>query len=167
MLSDKFLENVRESPYKNLQLEVLKKLISDEITSVSRANVVQSRKFSEMLEKTLLAYQNRNLETAQIIVELIDLAKEIRDEPGRGQKLGLTDDEMAFYDALADHGNIKELMSDKQLTAIAHDLVKTIRASVTIDWTQKEAVRADMCRKVKKLLPKHGYPPPTSATRLL
>ena len=100
MLSDKFLENVRESPYKNLQLEVLKKLISDEITSISRANVVQSRKFSEMLEKTLLAYQNRTLEKAQIIVELIDLAKEIRDEPGRGQKLGLTDDEMAAIDAV-------------------------------------------------------------------
>jgi len=92
-------------------------------------------------------------------MELIRLAKEMRDAPKRGATLGLTEDEMAFYDALVDHGNVKELMSDTVLAAIAHDLVNAIRASVTIDWTQKEAVRADMRRKVKKLLRKHGYPP--------
>ena len=167
VLSDEFLENVRDSPHKNLQLEVLKKLISDEVKSVSRANVVQSRKFSEMLERTLLAYQNRTLETAQVILELIDLAKQMRDAPGRGEKLGLSDDEMAFYDALVDHGNVKEMMSDKQLADIAHDLVKAIRASVSIDWTQKQAVRADMRRKVKRLLRKHGYPPDKRAEALI
>ena len=166
VLSDEFLENVRESPHPNLQLEVLKKLINDEIKNVSRSNVVQSRKFSEMLERTLLAYQNRTLETAQIILELIELAKEMRDAPGRGEKLGLTEDEMAFYDALIDHGNVKELMGDNKLAEIAHDLVSAIRASVTIDWTQKEAVRANMRRKVKRLLRKHGYPPDKRAEAL-
>ena len=99
-------------------------------------------------------------------MELIDLAKEMRETPKRGDILGLTEDEMAFYDALIDHGNVKELMTDKQLAEIAHDLVKAIRSSVTIDWTQKEAVRADMRRKIKKLLRKHGYPPDKQADAL-
>ncbi|MCB9737710.1 MAG: type I restriction endonuclease subunit R [Deltaproteobacteria bacterium] len=159
ILSDEFLETVKTSPHRNLQLELLKKLINDEIRSITRRNVVQGRKFSEMLERTLLAYQNRSLEAAQVILELIGMAKEMRDAPKRGEELGLTEDELAFYDALVDHGNVKELMGDKVLAAIAHDLVKAIRASVTIDWTQKEAVRADMRRKVKRLLRQHGYPP--------
>lgn len=159
ILSDNFLETLKANPHKNLQLELLRKLLNDEIRSLSQRNLVQSRKFSEMLEKTLLAYQNRTLEAAQVIMELIDLAKVIRDAPKRGDKLGLTEDELAFYDALADHGNVKEVMGDAVLAAIAHDLVDAIRGSVTIDWTQKEAVRADMRRKVKRLLRKHGYPP--------
>jgi len=159
ILSDEFLETVKVSPHRNLQLELLQKLISDEIHRMSRRNVVQGRKFSEMLERTLLAYQNRTLEAAQIIMELIGLAKEMRDAPKRGDKHGLTEDEMAFYDALVDHGNVKELMEDGVLAAIAHELVGAIRSSVTIDWTQKEAVRADMRRKVKRLLRRHGYPP--------
>ncbi len=167
ILSDEFLETVKASPHKNLQLELLKKLINDEIRGMSRRNVVQSRKFSEMLERTLLAYQNRSLEAAQIITELIGLAKQMRDTPKRGAKLGLTEDEMAFYDALVDHGNVKELMSDDILAAIAHDLVDAIRRSVTIDWTQKEAVRADLRRKVKRLLRRHGYPPDKRAEALV
>jgi len=167
ILSDEFLETVKVSPHKNLQLELLRKLINDEIRRMTRRNVVQGRKFSEMLEKTLLSYQNRTLEAAQIIMELIGLAKEMRDAPKRGDKLGLTEDEMAFYDALVDHGNVKELMTDDVLAAIAHDLVEAIRSSVTIDWTQKEAVRADMRRKVKRLLRKHGYPPDKRAEALV
>ncbi len=167
ILSDDFLETVKVSPHKNLQLELLQKLINDEIHRMIRRNVVQGRKFSEMLEKTLLAYQNRTLEAAQIIMELIGLAKEMRDAPKRGDKLGLTEDEMAFYDALVDHGNVKELMDDKVLAAIAHDLVEAIRSSVTIDWTQKEAVRANMRRKVKRLLRKHGYPPDKRADAVI
>ena len=159
ILSDQFLETVKTSPHKNLQLELLKKLLNDEIKSVSRRNIIQGKKFSEMLEKTLLAYTNRTLEAAQVILELIAMAKEMRDAPKRGDKLGLTEDELAFYDALVDHGGVKQVMGDKVLAAIAHDLVEAIRSSVTIDWTQKEAVRADMRRKVKKLLRKHGYPP--------
>ena len=150
---------MKVSPHKNLQLELLKKLLNDEIRSLARRNVVQSRKFSEMLERTLLGYQNRTLETAAIIVELIRLAKEMRDAPKRGDALGLTEDELAFYDALVEHGNVREVMSDDVIAAIAHDLVEAIRSSVTIDWTQKESVRANMRRKVKQLLRKHGYPP--------
>ncbi|MCK6516190.1 DUF3387 domain-containing protein, partial [Myxococcota bacterium] len=146
VLSDEFLETVRKSEHKNLQLELLKKLLNDEIKAQSGRNVVVARKFSEMLERTLLRYQNRTIEAAQVIVELIEA-------------LGLTDDELAFYDALADHGGVREVMGDKILATIAHDLVEAIRGSVTIDWTQKEAVRADMRRKVKKLLRSYGYPP--------
>ncbi len=159
ILSDEFLETVKASPYKSLQLEVLRKLLGDEVRSMSRQNVVQARKFSEMLERTIHAYQNRTLEAAQVILELIDLAKQMRDAPKRGEALGLTDDEMAFYDALVAHGGVREVMGDGVLAAIAHDLVTAIRDSVTIDWTQKESVRAAMRSKVKRLLRKHGYPP--------
>jgi type I restriction enzyme R subunit len=152
VLSDEFLETVRTSEHKNLQLELLKKLLNDEIKAQSGRNVVVARKFSEMLERTLLRYQNRTIEAAQVILELIEMSKQLRDQPKRGEALGLTDDELAFYDALADHGGVREVMGDKMLATIAHDLVEAIRGSVTIDWTQKEAVRADMRRKVKKLL---------------
>jgi hypothetical protein len=159
ILSDEFLETVKQSPYQNLQLEMLKKLLNDEIKTMSRRNVVQSRKFSEMLERTLLAYQNRTLEASQIILELIEMAKAMRDAPKRGDQLGLSEDELAFYDALGAQSDVKDLMGDDVLAAIAHDLVEAIRGSVTIDWTKKESVRADMRRKVKRLLRKHGYPP--------
>ncbi|MSP55031.1 MAG: DUF3387 domain-containing protein [Myxococcales bacterium] len=116
-----------------------------------------------MLERTFARYQNRSIAAAQVILELIDMAKQMRDtrsaRSGLGSALGRTEDDLAFYDALVDHGNVKEIMGDTVLAAIAHDLVEAIRASVTIDWTQKEAVRADMRRKVKRLLKKHGYPP--------
>lgn len=159
VLSDEFLETVKKSEHKNLQLELLKKLLNDEIKAQSGRNVVVARKFSEMLERTLLRYQNRTIEAAQVILELIEMAKQLRDQPKRGEALGLTDDELAFYDALAEHGGVREVMGDNVLAAIAHDLVEAIRGSVTIDWTQKEAVRADMRRKVKRLLRHHGYPP--------
>lgn len=159
VLSDDFLDTVKKSEHKNLQLELLKKLLNDEIKAQSGRNVVVARKFSEMLERTLRSYQNRTIEAAQVILELIEMAKQLRDAPKRGTELGLTEDELAFYDALAEHGGVKELMGDQVLATIAHDLVEAIRGSVSIDWTQKEAVRADMRRKVKKLLRKHGYPP--------
>jgi len=167
ILSDQFLESVKANPHRNLQLEVLKKLLNDEIRSLSRRNVVQSRKFSEMLEKTLITYQNRSLEAAEVILQLIELAKEMRDAPKRGESLGLTEDEMAFYDALVAHGGVKEVMGDDILAAIAHDLVDAIRKSVAIDWTEKEAVRANMRRKVKRLLRKHGYPPDKQAAAVV
>jgi type I restriction enzyme R subunit len=159
ILSDEFLATVQKSPHKNLQLELLKKLLNDEIRSLKRSNVVQSRKFSELLERTLIRYQNRTIEAAEVILELIGLAKEMRDAPKRGETLGLTEDELAFYDALADHGDVRQVMGDETLAAIAHELVETLRNSVTIDWTQKRAVRAKMRTRVKRLLRKHGYPP--------
>ena len=167
VLSDEFLETVKKSEHRNLQLELLKKLLNDEIKAQSGRNVVVARKFSEMLERTLIRYQNRAIEAAQVILELIEMAKQLRDAPKRGDALGLTEDELAFYDALVDHGNVREVMGDEVLAKIAHDLVEAIRGSVTIDWTQKEAVRADMRRKVKKLLRKHGYPPDKRASALV
>jgi type I restriction enzyme R subunit len=159
ILSDEFLETVRTSPYRNLQLEVLRKLLNDEVRAQFRQNLVQARKFSEMLERTIHSYQNRTLEAAQVILELIDLAKQMREVPKRGEALGLSDDELAFYDALVAHGGVREVMGDSVLAVIARDLVEAIRESVTIDWTQKESVRAAMRSKVKRLLRKHGYPP--------
>jgi len=167
VLSDEFLETVKANPHRNLQLELLKKLLNDEIRGMRRRNVVQSRKFSEMLERTLASYQNRTIETAQVIMELIGMAKEMRDSPKRGESLGLNDDELAFYDALIDHGDVREVMGDEILAKIAHDLVESIRRSVTIDWTQKEAVRADLRRKVKRLLRRHGYPPDKQAAAVI
>ena len=107
----------------------------------------------------MLAYQNRTLEAAEVILQLLDMAKELQNAPQRGAELGLTDDELAFYDALAAHGNVREVMGDDVLGVIAQDLVEAIRQSVTIDWTQKEGVRARMRTRVKRLLRKHGYPP--------
>lgn len=159
ILSDKFLESVRVDKNQNLQLEVLKKLLNDEIKSQSRHNVVQSRRFSEMLERTLIRYQNRSIETAELIAELINLAKEIRTVGNRGDEMGLTLYEMAFYDALIAHENVREVMGDKVLSEIAQSLVETIRQSVAIDWTEREAVKADLRRKVKRVLRKMGYPP--------
>ena len=133
--------------------------MNDEIKTHSRKNVVQARSFSEMLEASIRKYQNRTIEAAKVIAELIELAKEMRQAHERGHKLGLSEDELAFYDALGAQSDVKDLMGDDVLAAIAHDLVEAIRGSVTIDWTKKESVRADMRRKVKRLLRKHGYPP--------
>ena len=159
ILSDEFLATVRESPHRNLQIEALRKLLRDEIRAQERRNVVQARRFSEMLEKTLLGYQNRSLEAAEVVLELVEMAKVIREAPKRSEALGLTEDELAFYDALADHDGVREVMNDEVLGVIARDLAEAIRTSVTIDWTQKEAVRAKMRARVKRLLRRHGYPP--------
>jgi len=159
ILSDEFLASVQASPHKNLQVELLRKLLGDELKAQRRRNVVQARKFSELLERTLLSYQNRTLEAAEVITRLIKMAQEMRESGKRGEPLGLSEDEMAFYDALVAHGGVKEVMGDDILAKIAHDLVEAIRASVTIDWTQKESVRARLRSKVKRLLRKHGYPP--------
>lgn len=159
ILSDEFLDNMKKSEHKNLQVEVLNKLLTEQISAMRQRNLIQARKFSEMLEHTLISYQNRTVESAQVLLQLIDMAKEVRDSPQRGKALGLSDDEMAFYDALADHGNVRDLMGDEVLGTIARDLVDTIRKSVTIDWTQKASVRAKMRTQVKRLLRKHDYPP--------
>ena len=159
ILSEEFLAAVKTSPYRNLQVELLRKLLEDELRFQRRHNVVQARKFSEMLETTLQRYRNRTIQAAQVILELIELAREVRDAPQRGAALGLSDDELAFYDALADHGDVREVMGDTTLAAIAHELVAAIRRSVSIDWTQKEAVRARMRAMVRRLLRRHGYPP--------
>jgi type I restriction enzyme, R subunit len=159
ILSDEFLAEVRELPQKNLAVELLRKLLTDEIKTRSRRNLVESRAFSEMLERSLRKYQNRAIETAAIIEELIDLAKEIRDANERGEKLGLSDDELAFYDALGTNDSAVAVLGDETLRMIARELVGTVRRNTTIDWAEKESVRAKLRLLVKRVLRKYGYPP--------
>ena len=159
ILSDEFLEEVKSLEHKNVAAELLRKLLSDEIKTRSKRNVVQSRKFSEMLKKALLAYQNRAIATHEIIEELIKLAKEIREAAKRGEDLGLTDDETAFYDALAQNVSAMTVMGIDQLKVIACALVKDVRSSVTIDWTVRESARARIRVMVRRVLRKYKYPP--------
>lgn len=163
ILSDEFLAEVRDMPHRNLALEVLRKLLSDEIKSRSRKNLVQSRSFAEMLEKTIKKYQNRSIDAAEVIAELVELAKEMREARQRGESLGLTEDEEAFYEALEVNDSAVKVLGDKALCAIARELVDSIRRNVTIDWTVKDSVRAKLRVMVKKILKKYGYPPDKQA----
>ncbi len=159
VLSDEFLADVRNLPHKNLAVETLRKLLSQEIKLRSRRFLIQSRSFAEMLEASIRKYQNRAIETAAVIEELIALAKEMRQAANRGQKLGLTEDEVAFYDALEVNDSAVKVLGDECLRLIAHELLATIRANVTIDWMAKESVRAKLRVMVKRILRKFGYPP--------
>jgi type I restriction enzyme R subunit len=159
ILSDEFLEEVAHLPHKNLALELLRKLLNDEIKSRSRKNLIQSRSFAEMLEKTIRAYQNHAIETAQVIEELIHLAREMREAGQRGENLGLNEDELAFYDALEVNDSAVKILGDENLKIIARELVETVRKNVSIDWTVKESVRAKLRVMVKRILRKYGYPP--------
>lgn len=159
ILSDQFLAEVHELPQKNLAVELLKKLLLGEIRTRSRRNVVQSRMFSEMLEKSIHKYQNRAVETAQVIEELIDLAKQMREAQHRGEALGLSEDEVAFYDALEANDSSVKVLGDETLRTIARELVETVRKNTTIDWTIRENVRANLRVLVKRILRKYGYPP--------
>jgi type I restriction enzyme R subunit len=159
ILSDEFPAEVRDLPQRNLALEVLRKLLNDEIAIRSRRNVMQGRSFAEMLERAIRAYQNRSPEAAEVISELVELAKEMREAHKRGEKLGLSDDELTFYDALDVNDRAVQALGDQTLRAIAHDLVETARRSVTIDWAMKESARAKMRVMVKRLLRKYHYPP--------
>jgi type I restriction enzyme R subunit len=159
ILSDEFLAEVRAMPHRNLAMELLKKLLNDEIKARARTNLVQSRKFSEMLLDTIRRYQNRAIDTAAVIAELIDMAKEMREAHRRGEDLGLRDDELAFYDALEVNDSAVKVLGDETLRTIARELVDCVRGNVTIDWTVKESVRAKLRTMVKRILRKHGYPP--------
>ncbi len=163
ILSDEFLAEVRDMPHRNLALEVLRKLLSDEIKSRSRKNLVQSRSFAEMLDKTIKKYQNRSIDAAEVITELVALAKEMREAHKRGESLGLTEDEEAFYEALEVNDSAVAVLGDKALCAIARELVDAVRRNATIDWTVKDSVRAKLRVMVKKILKKHGYPPDKQA----
>ena len=159
VLSEDFLAEVRGMPHRNLAVELLQKLIRGEVSTRRRKNVVQARSFSEMLERTLRRYQNRAIEAAQVIEELIELAKDMREAGARGESLGLTEDELAFYDALETNDSAVQVLGDETLRAIARQLVETVRNNVTIDWTLRENVRANLRRLVRRILRKHGYPP--------
>ena len=159
LLSNEFLAEVRELPQKNLAVELLRKLLADEIRTRSRRNLVESRAFSEMLERSLRKYRNRAVETAAVIEELIALARDIRASKERGEQLGLSDDELAFYDALETNDSAVAVLGDETLRTIARELVATVRRNTTIDWAAKESVRARLRLMVKRVLKRHGYPP--------
>jgi len=159
ILSDEFLGEVRDMPQRNLAVELLQKLLKNEIKTRSRKNLVQSRSFAELLENSLRKYQNRAIEAAQVIEELIAIAKDMREAEQRGEKLGLTEEEAAFYDALGTNDSAVQALGDQNLKFIAQELTKTIRENVTIDWTEREAVRAKLRVMVKRILRKYGYPP--------
>lgn len=159
ILSDKFLIEVKDLPQKNLAFEALKKLLQDEIKIMTKKNVVLEKSFMEMLEKTINKYTNKSIEAAQAIEELIELAKNMREERAKGKELGLNNDEKAFYDALADCEEALDVLGDKNLRIIALELWNMIQKSVKIDWTMRESVQAELRLKVKKILKKYGYPP--------
>jgi len=163
ILSDEFLAEVRDLPQRNLAVELLQKLLKDEVRARAKKNLVQSRSFAEMLERALRAYQNRSIEAAKVIEELINLAKELRAADKRGEDLGLTEDEIAFYDALEVNDSAVKVLGDETLKTIAHELVEAIRRSVTIDWTVKESVRAKLRAYIRRILRKYGYPPDKQA----
>ncbi|MGH7564330.1 MAG: type I restriction enzyme endonuclease domain-containing protein, partial [Gemmatimonadota bacterium] len=159
ILSDEFLAEVRGMPQKNLAVELLRKLLSGEIKTRRGKNVVQARSFAEMLERSIRRYQNRAIEAAQVIEELIELAREMRGADRRGEDLGLSDEELAFYDALETNDSAVQVLGDDTLRGIARELVVAVRKNVTIDWTVRENVRAQLRVIVKRILRKHGYPP--------
>jgi type I restriction enzyme R subunit len=159
ILSDQFLADVRGMKHRNLAVELLKKLLNDEVKARSRHNLVQARSFADLLEKSVRRYQNRAIEAAQVIEELIELAKEMRAAQKRGEALGLTSDELAFYDALEVSDTAVKVLGDDTLRTIARELVDTVKQNVTIDWTVKESVRAKLRVIVKRILRKYGYPP--------
>ncbi|MXY05652.1 MAG: type I restriction endonuclease subunit R [Gammaproteobacteria bacterium] len=169
ILSEEFLAEVRGMEHRNLAVELLQKLLKGEVAARRRRNVVQARSFAEMLDVVIRRYQNRSVAATQVIEELIELAREIREAGERGEQLGLTDDELAFYDALETNDSAVQVLGDDTLCIIARELVRAVRANVTIDWTLRENVRANLRRLVKRILRKHGYPPDKqeSATRMV
>jgi type I restriction enzyme R subunit len=161
ILSDEFLAEIRAMPQRNLAVELLRKLLVGEIKTRSQRNVVQARSFTELLERSIRRYQNRAIETAhyQVIEELITLAKDMRAANARGEELGLSEDELAFYDALETNDSAVKVLGETILKTIARELVATVHKNVTIDWTLRQNARAQLRVLVKRILRKHGYPP--------
>ncbi|PTD96926.1 type I restriction endonuclease subunit R [Pseudothauera lacus] len=159
ILSDEFLAEVQQMEKKNLALEALRKLLNDGIRSRSKANVVETRAFSERLEDAVARYHANAITTAEVLQELIALAKDIRAARQRGEESGLSDEEIAFYDALAENESAVQMLGDDKLRLIAHELLMSLRENVTVDWAHREAARARMRVLVKRILRKYGYPP--------
>jgi type I restriction enzyme R subunit len=159
ILSEEFLEEIRTMKHQNISLELLKKILNDELRGRSKMNAVQARKFSEMLHAAIKRYQNNLLTAAQVIEELIKLAKDIKEADKRGELLGLSEDEIAFYDALAQNESAEKVLGDDKLKELARILVGKVRENATIDWSVRESARARMRVMVKRLLNQYGYPP--------
>jgi len=163
ILSDEFLDEIRILPQKNLALELLKRLLDGKIKAVARKNIVQAKKFSEMLESAINQYKKRSLETAEVIKALVDMAKDMNNLHKRGEDLGLTDDELAFYDAISLNDSAKEFYENDVLKQIAKELTNSIKSNMKVDWDVRESVRAQMRITIKKLLRKYKYPPDKQA----
>ncbi|MDC2865320.1 type I restriction endonuclease subunit R [Bacillus sp. BP-3] len=159
ILSDQFLEDVRALPQKNLAVELLNRLLNGKVKNVQRSNLIQARKFSEMLQNSLNKYNKRTIETSKVIEELIELAKEMDAAYKRGEQTGMVKEEIAFYDALASHKTAEQVLGDDTLKIIAHELTRSIKENMSIDWNLRESARAKMRITVKRLLKKYGYPP--------
>jgi type I restriction enzyme R subunit len=159
ILSDAFLERVAALEQRNLALETLRKLLNDQIRSTERSNLVRSRKFREALEDALLRYTNKAITTAEMIARLIDLARDLREAHRQDEALGLSTEEIAFYDALAENASAREVMQSDALRLMARELTEMVRRMPKLDWTQRESVRATLRRNVRRLLAKYGYPP--------
>jgi type I restriction enzyme R subunit len=159
ILSDEFMAELKNMPRKNLALELLRRLLNDEIKQRSQRNIIQSKKFSEMLLDAIKRYQNNAITAAEIIEELIRLAKEIKEADKRGENLNLDFRELAFYDALEVSDSAVQILGDEILKTIARELVISVKNSVTIDWDKKESVQAKMRVMIKRILKKYGYPP--------
>ena len=159
ILSEEFLTEIKNMPRRNLAAELLEKLLKGELSRRRRKNIVEAHSFAEMLEKTVNRYHNRTIEAAQVIEELIALAREMREADRRGERLGLSEDELAFYDALEVNDSAVKVLGEPTLQTIARELVQAVRNNVTIDWTLRENVRSHLRVLVKRILRKHGYPP--------
>ncbi|EPL60217.1 type I restriction-modification enzyme, R subunit [Stutzerimonas stutzeri B1SMN1] len=159
LLDDEFLAEVRNLPEKNLAVELLERLLEGEIKSKFASNLAQEKKFSELLDSVIKRYQNRSIETAQVIEELIEMAKKFAAASKRGDQLGLNDDELAFYDALANNESSVRELGDETLAKIAHELTESLRQNVTVDWSNRDSVRAKLRLLVKRILRKYKYPP--------
>ena len=159
ILSEEFLAEIRGMDRKNLAIEALQRLLSDEVKTRFSTNAVKARSFAEMLEATLQKYKNNSIEAAKVIEELIDIARQVRDSNQEAEALGLSDDEVAFYDALVQNGSARKVMGDDQLRKLAALLVQRVRANVTVDWTLRESAQARLRVEVKRLLREYGYPP--------
>ncbi|RNF52332.1 type I restriction endonuclease subunit R [Marinomonas hwangdonensis] len=159
LLDDEFLEEVRNLPEKNLAVELLERLLEGEIKTRFASNVIQQKKFSELLGNVVTRYQNRSIETAQVMEELVEMAKKFKEAANRGNDLGLTDDEVKFYDALANNEAAVLLLGDEILKKIAHELTDNLRKNISIDWSKRESVRASLRLMVKRILRKYKYPP--------
>lgn len=159
VLSEEFLSEIREMPRRNLAVEALRKLLSGDIRARSKSNVTQARLFSERLEEAIARYHANAITTAEVLDELIALARDVREKRERGEEHGMSPEEVAFFDALAAHGSAREAMGDPKLRVIAFELVASVRSNITVDWMHRETARARMRVLVKRILRKYGYPP--------
>ena len=150
---------MKNLPEKNLAVELLERLLEGEIKAKFATNVVQQKKFSDLLSSVITRYQNRSIETAQVMEELVEMAKKFREASSRGEQLGLSDDEVKFYDALANNESAVKELTDETLKKIAHELTENLKKNISVDWAQRESVRATLRLMVKRVLRKYKYPP--------